>query len=127
MKYTKWMAFTSSKYHKRIFDFHYKGSEIHLVLKLIDPRYSRKPRMEVTWQSSKFRSVKFDFTIFINKEMNTSAKLRKELFTRLRVSLAYGMNQSARPVIDRMRQHDPLNGKLNPVHNAVRTSSQLKG
>lgn len=114
-----WINFSS--YRKRIWNIEYRGSKIHLVFKHVYGSKWRRSNsfVEVTWSTSKFRGVKFNFLHPFDKDKYWP----EVIFVNLRRSLAYGLNQNTREVTDRLLQVDP--NKPHPIHKMVRTSKGL--
>lgn len=109
-----------SNYDKWTWDIVHQGAKVHLVFR---DRYNylQCAQVEVTWTTTKFNAVKFNFNV--QYDWRKSGPNWKEVFRKLRISLSYGLNQSAREVTDRLMSVDPA--KPHPIHNMVRTSRSL--
>lgn len=109
-----------SNYDKWTWDIVYQGSKVHLTFK---DRYNylQCAKVEVTWTTTKFNAVKFNFDVPYN--WRVSGPNWKEVFSKLRISLAYGLNLSARAVTDRLMSVEA--NKPHPIHNMVRTSKSV--
>lgn len=110
-----WLHFTA--YKKRIFDFNYRDTKIHLVIKIVHKAYYRMDTIHVTWSADKYKSHRFEFDFGKRKDEKMNYKV---IFSRLRASLAYGLNPQARPVMDRLK--GATEDKPNDVHRSIRTS-----
>lgn len=119
-----WMEF--SNYDKRIWDINFQDNKIHLAIVVKLKRHT-SPYVEVTWTADKFRNVKFSFRSPYRykhrKGYDRTGVDWKIVFSKLRISLAYGLNQSSRAVTDRLLQVGK--NQPHPIHQMVRTSKAI--
>lgn len=89
-----------SNHHRRFLEFSHQGTQVYVSIRVYSPRqYQEFNRVEVRWKCAKFRGSLFNFEF---KYHMGEWFPRKDLFKRLRTSLAYGLNPLAREVTDKM-------------------------
>lgn len=113
-----WMRF--SNYRKRFWKINYDGTVVYITLVDKKMKLSKSRWTEVRWRAAKFSGVDFKFNIHSNYVKGPDWK---EVFKHLRISLAYGTNQSSRKVTDKIMNIKEKS--QNPIHFTRRTSKAL--
>lgn len=119
----EWINF--SNYKMKEFDFTHDGTKIHMCIRVRRSNNKQFRKILVTWTTPRFRGVKFNFEVPRPHPNRTPWGV---VFNKLRISLAYGLNQKSRAVTDRLMgitdKYDS-DGSIHPIHNMVRTSRNI--
>lgn len=116
----RWKHFPNSNYFKRFFDFTYQGHQIHLAI-TVRWKFHTPNLIRMVWSSDKLRGSKYEVDTFWQHGRGTPPF--REAFKKLRLSLSYGLNVKARPVIEKMMKAN----KQELPHKRYTVSGKLQG